>query len=219
VDKIFTSSKSSLPYQSEKVIVVGQAVNNEKFAFREKKIGKKLVSIGRVTRVKNLDKIIRIFKRVPDSHQNMSLELVGPYEKEDAYFKELKQLIDELQLNSKVVFSGPLSQEQIPNKLYESTLFFNLGGTQSALDKATIESLSCGTPVMTDNRAVRENLPEHLVDKLYSEDIEDLARKTNEVLSLKDSEFMTLSKELSREVSRSHSLDNFFDKILARIQE
>lgn len=165
VDKIFSVSSQSFKLKSKKFTPIGHGIDTEN-RFKLKIPDPELVritSIGRITKVKNTDLIIKAFYEVQKSHQNLVLELAGsPVTLADNHFK--KQLQDFINRNftqDKVRFLGDINYSKVPELYNSSRLTINVG--DGALDKAIIESLASGTPVITTNDSAKELF--HLYDQ------------------------------------------------------
>ena len=70
----------------------------------------------------------------------------------------LKKLVEELNLNGKVVFTGNISYEKIP-EVYAAADYFVLSSLSEGLPTALLEAMACGIPIIgTDVGGVSESL-------------------------------------------------------------
>ena len=80
VDKLFTSTKSGFPIESEKKLVIGQGINIKKFPKREKPQPRKksLVTSSRISSRKNIHKMINLIDFIKkDKINNINLTIYG----------------------------------------------------------------------------------------------------------------------------------------------
>ena len=168
VDFIATSSPEGFRLASKKVIYTGQAINTDLFRPREEAahFGKdhvlKLITVGRISPIKNYEQIIAACAAGKNIWQaDWSLSIVGGpiLPRDHAYLKSLKQLIAEKNLSSHITFVGSVGYSQIPKFLQGHDIFVNVSGTGS-LDKAVFEAMACGLSVLTANEAYRSIIPD-----------------------------------------------------------
>ncbi|MCK5594819.1 glycosyltransferase family 4 protein [bacterium] len=127
--------------------------------------------------------LIRSLPDVLKKYHSLKLVLTG----EGPLFKELQELVATLRLEKNVVFAGFKSHESLVD-FYASSDIFILASQLDARPNVILESLSCGTPVITTNNpggvelasqysenvtVIREDTPEALTNaiiKLLDED-------------------------------------------------
>ncbi len=156
VHRIFTSSTAGFRLPSKKVIVTGQAIDTEFFSPSMPAPDKTFVTVGRVSKTKQLEKMLEALVLLPQA----TLTVVGgPVTLEDrAYEKSLKEFVAEHGLAKRVHFLGPHIYRNIPNLLRRHQTFINLSKTGS-LDKAVLEAMACGLRVLVSNEAYKELVP------------------------------------------------------------
>tara|TARA_B100001989_G_C24488929_1_gene438479 strand:- start:142 stop:1152 length:1011 start_codon:yes stop_codon:yes gene_type:complete len=148
-DKIFTASNNSFNVSSAKVIVTGHGINTNHFAPQQSDKKYDLISVGRISRAKNLHTLIDVLHSLSSSAAP-SLALVGtPVTTEDeAYEEELKNKILELSLQDRVHFIGKVTQQDLPETLNSAKVFVT-SANNGSLDKAILEAMACGLPVVS----------------------------------------------------------------------
>ena len=165
VDYVFTASALSFRLPSKKVIYTGHAIDTKKFRPADKgrlppeKIG--LLSVGRISPVKNIEDIIRaaaILKNKWNRQWTLSLAGGPLVRRDEQYLAGLKELVCQNGLEDDVVFCGPRAHTQTPALYRDSDIFISLSATGS-LDKSVLEAMSCGLPVICANEAFRPILP------------------------------------------------------------
>jgi glycosyltransferase involved in cell wall biosynthesis len=229
---IFTASKESCRLDSGKIRIVGHGIDLNKFKYWERKPGDvfKIITVGRISPVKDLETIINAYEILEKKTENVSLEFIGgaglPEHQE--YLNEMRELVKKKGLNDKIIFAGPVPVEKIPEYLYNSDLFVSASRTGS-LDKVVIEAMATGLPVISSNEAFRGVL-EVFSNKLKSpspcegggqegvisalgykeKNTEELADKISSIIKHQDGE---LGRNLSEMTKKQHGLNNLIIKI------
>lgn len=101
----------------------------------------RLVTMGRLTRVKGFDRLIGSMKIISDSIPNAILTIIGGGELES----ELKELTARLGLENAVVFQGYLSD---PFPVLQAQDIYALTSLEEGFPNALIEALNCGLPIV-----------------------------------------------------------------------
>lgn len=165
VDYVASSSPDGFRLRSKKVIYTGQAIHTD--AFKPKSSasrgssGLKLITVGRISPVKNYEAIINACAKGKGMWpEPWTFTIVGGpiMPRDHDYLKLLKKRITELGLDSRVHFWGSAAYADIPSLLQEHDLFVNVSQTGS-LDKAVFEAMACGLSVLTSNEAYRSIVP------------------------------------------------------------
>ena len=218
--KIFTATRGSFPMVSPNVRVTGHGVDVDRFCPRAAERRKEIVTVGRIARSKRLDVILRII-----AHHNAlyetpcRLDLYGPVqENEKGHYRELMRMTEDLRLASHVSFEGPVLHDRMPHILADYRLFMNFSTT--GLDKATLEAMACGLPVMSTNPCVGEILPGELKELLFvsDEDVAAQAERLHRLLSMGEDDLAHIGRSLREVVVRDHSLQRLFEKILGEMK-
>lgn len=171
-DVIFTATPESFRIESKKRNFMGQAVDIEKFrrpagsALTDRPFG--IVSVGRLTPIKNLDTLIRAAKILKDRGQEVVVELVGTAvtggDKE--YEEMLHELVRELGMQNEIKFVGSIPNHEVATHYWKNNLSLNLCPT-GGMDKAILESLAAGTPAIVSNEAFRGYFGEHADELIF----------------------------------------------------
>ena len=215
VDYIFSSSEAGFRLPSKKILFVGQAINTS--LFRPSRTlhntdALRMVSVGRISPVKNYEAIIRACALLPQRWgKKWSLSFIGgPLRKSDEeYMDFLKRYVSERSLDDRIQFMGPRKYSEIPSILQSHDMFINVSKTGS-LDKAVLEAMSCGLTVIAANEAYKEVLPQkyfldHTSPEFLSERIQMLASEDHP------------SNILSAIVGEKHSLEHTIDRIVSAL--
>lgn len=196
-NKLVTSTDEGLRINTQKKIVIGQAIDTDLFRpsiIRTKK--PEIVYVGRVSRRKRIELLIDTLKalRDIDPYKQWKLKIAGPVLTNDdqIYFLFLKNYIKSMSLEEYIEFMGPLTQTETVNLYQTASIHLNVSNTGS-MDKTVMEALSCGCPVVTTNEAFIDVLKN--IDSAYSTSSEPLRLAQNTYnISLSPPSIETLRK-------------------------
>jgi glycosyltransferase involved in cell wall biosynthesis len=103
----------------------------------------RLVFIGRIARVKNLDYALEVLRHVA---ARVTLDIYGPVQEAD-YWAACRQLIASLPAHIAVTYRGEIPNDQVPSVLGTADLLF-LPTKGENFGHAIFEALSCGVPAL-----------------------------------------------------------------------
>jgi len=199
VDSIISDSQNTkkdiekvFPECASKVDVVYLGVETEKFrkvdslelvkALKKKlnlpEKGKILLYVGRQDPSKNLIGIIKAFNIVQSKNKDINLVIAG---KKDTRYKEPYELVEKLNLNNSVFFTGLLSNEDLV-LLFNAADIFVFLSFYEGFGLPPLEAMACGLPVIVANTS---SLPEVVGDAAIKVDpgnIEEIAWNIIELL-------------------------------------
>jgi len=158
---IFSASKESFRLKSRKLKIVGHGIDTETFSPTDRVLSDevRLLHVGRVTKIKQIDKMLLVLKALREK-KNASLTIVGePVTKKDVeYQKELEDEIHKMGLEDSVVFVGSVENTEVVRYYRSHDVFLNFSNTGS-IDKTVLEALATEINVVTTNEAFKEILP------------------------------------------------------------
>ncbi|MCT7619674.1 glycosyltransferase [Aliarcobacter butzleri] len=212
VDKIFSISSSSMLLKTDKFEAIGHGIDTKnRFILKEKFKNKiqNIVTVGRISKVKNIHIIVNSFILL--NMKDIYLYIVGDIitEEDKNYLYHIKKIIPN-NFKDNIIFTGIIPFEKLHNFYQNMDLAINLG--DGGLDKAIIEPMAMGIPVITSNETAK-NIFEHLNGKgIYLlKKKEDLKEVLNEIIEYN----ILFDKILLREeIVKKHSLNNLSKKIL-----
>jgi len=214
-DIVFTSTHEGFRLESDKKIVVGQGIDTSLFIPAEVKSEKifTIVSVGRISRVKNYELLIEAIREL-DVPCVVKI-IGGPLTSTDREYEALLTgKILAYHLEEKVTLTGSRTQAEIIPELQQADLFVNMSETGS-LDKAVLEAMSCGTPVLTSNEAVATILEAQKTHCVFAKgDKADFLEKIKTMMNLTTDERKHLSEELRDIVVQEHQVGNLINRIL-----
>lgn len=210
VDTVFASTKEGFNIETKKLFLVGQGIDTGLFKLQSAYQKHHLVTVGRISRIKNLDTIVQAVQQLQVEYGDVSLSIVGDTisQEDSVYKKELLEYIQEHKLSSHVSFDGPKKHQELPVIFGSAHCFVNMSDTGS-LDKTLLEALSCGVPVVSSNKAFSQLMPS--ADSVVTQSVPDLVNKVKLVFD------STIRPSYRSIVEQNHSLQGLVLKILSRM--
>jgi glycosyltransferase involved in cell wall biosynthesis len=221
-DIIFTSTKSGFRIKSRKVKIVGQGIDSAAFQPQSQKSKVKsqkftIINVGRISPIKDYETLIKAIEVLIRDGIEIEVCVVGDIglPEQAKYLESLKKLAEEKKLENVIHFVGPVSNEKLVGQLQRADLFVNMSQTGS-LDKAILEAMACGLPVLTCNEALVEVLGDYKEMLMYPQkDFIKLAEKIKFIMNLNPERREEISRGLREIVAKNHSLNNLAEKIIA----
>ncbi|MEW6608544.1 MAG: glycosyltransferase family 1 protein [bacterium] len=184
---------------AEKIKVIYSGVNECFYPIEDKVIIDKIkhkygiknryiLFVGNVEPKKNLIRLFEAFSQVKNSIDGYNLVIAGG----GWAFDKLFQKVKESNLQKDVIFTGYISDEDLP-ALYSGAEIFVFPSLYEGFGLPVIEAMACGTPVITSNSASLPELARDagiLIDPFKVEDIAgamyQLLTDTNLKMKLKE---------------------------------
>lgn len=226
VDRVVSANESGFRINTKKVKFIGHAVNADRFSpSNEARANHKiiLITVGRISPVKQLQVPLRALALLPaDLRARIELRYVGdPMSDRDLrYASQLKRDADLSGLGDSVSFRPGLPFYQIHLAYQDADLFVNTSSS-GGLDKAILEAMSCGLPVITCNASMRDILGPDLETKCFVSKCDglELSKKLENLLTMDASERRNLGMKMRELVLAGHSLQSLSDRIFLEIDE
>ena len=114
-----------------------------------------ILFLGRIHKRKGADRLIEVFSKLKSEFDSVKLVIAGP---DESYLDKLKLIVSKLNIESDVIFPGPL-YEKDKLEVYVDAGVFVLPSKDryESFGNVVLEALACGTPVIvTDNCGVSE---------------------------------------------------------------
>lgn len=217
---IFTASARSFRLQSAKVRVMGHGIDTGRFVCLNTVSHKDFFSIitaGRISPVKDYETLLGAVVLLAERGKKINLSIVGgPVSSGDKkYLYSLKEIVVREGLGDVVNFVGPVSNQEMVFYLCSANISVNMSRTGS-LDKAILEAMSCGLPVLTSNEAFLDIISKKYADLCFFKegDSIQLAEKIDYFMSLDIVQITKLGKDLRSVVEAAHGLDRLIPKII-----
>lgn len=207
---IFTGADTSYPLPSKKLHIVGHGIDTERFAPQVCPKKYDIVTVGRISRSKNLERVIDVFESVRQ-HHDVSLTIVGkPITSDDKiYLHSIEDYVSEKGLQSDVDFLGAINNTELPKFLAQSKIFLHLA-TSGSYDKVLLESMAMSVPVVTTAWGAR-TLP---IGKWYASSDEEAVAAVIDILTSDNTEKLQTLREY---VTGEHNLSILIPKIVSQL--
>jgi glycosyltransferase involved in cell wall biosynthesis len=150
IDAVFANSNFSKQlalaaygYEESRVGICYPGVDTNRFFPSDRIIKKRnqFVTCARLTKFKNIDKIIRAFAEAPSI--DATLVIIGDGEE----YESLVRLVQDLHIQTCVTFRKSVSDEEMVAALRESAALIH-AAEEEPFGLAPVEAMACGTPVI-----------------------------------------------------------------------
>ncbi len=204
-DAVFTAGNKSFDVQTDKVHVVGHAIDTDLFTpayVRELNATTACITVGRLVPIKKNEIAIGAIREVVKLNPNVELSIVGNADNE-AYRKSLVSYVTENKLSA-VSFVNALPQHEIA-KMYKNSHVLLHPAYEAGFDKVVLEAMSSGVIPLTSIPSFEPILsPFGLYIK--PNDVYGYVSGIQRICSLSLEERNDLSQKLRNIVISSHSL-------------
>lgn len=223
-NRVVTVDRRSFPMDSPKVEAIGHGIDLAEFSdlpaapahedFRA-------LALGRYSRAKGLETVIRAVRFAGDAGLDLRLELFGPALNgaERAHRAELERLVSELGLEKRIALRHAVLRTEVPGVLARADVLVN-NMEAGAPDKVVYEAAASARPVLASNPVFDElfaGLEPPLV--FQREDPEDLAARLAQLATLSAVERAAIGEALRERVAERHSVQHWADRILQAAAE
>ncbi len=236
-DVIFTASAEGLTLKTAKKRVVGHGIDVERYTSarhaseaRMKRLGTEpisIISVGRITPIKNCDTLVEAARVLKEKYgARFTVTFIGSSVTagDRGYSAKVKSLVEKYALGSIVSFAGDMKPVDMPAAYASADISINLTPT-GGLDKAVLESMAAGVPVLTSNAAFKsyfESASAGLADKLIfrERDAKDLAEKIAALFgpTLRKDNLRDIGLALQKTVREKADVGVLIDKISESIK-
>lgn len=142
-----------------------------------------IISVGRLEEEKDFISLIKMFDILYKKNNKLKLKIVGDGKQR----KELEELVNKLNLQENVIFTGRLEQQQVENEILNSDLFV-LTSYKESFSLVLVEAMSLGVPCVCFDIEVgpREIISNGVNGYLINgRNVVDMANKVEELLKNK----------------------------------
>ncbi len=156
--RLFCATPQSLPrYEGNpKKVVTGHGIDLTYWPKRQNRCTEphRLLMVHRLARSKRVELSLHAMRLLP---KHFTLDIYGN-EPEPDYAKELRMLVERLELSDRVTFRGSVAARELPAIYARHWLILNMAS--ETIDKTMLEALTCGCyPVTTHGNAQAIGLP------------------------------------------------------------
>lgn len=216
VSQALKDSMGHLGIAEEKIVVIPNGVDTQKFSpipkeEAQKQLGlprkKTLLSIGSLLALKGFDLLIKAFELLREKYveEDLALVLIG----EGPLRKNLEELIAARNLHADVHLIGAVPHQELPC-WYSFADLFCLASSREGWPNVLMESLACGTPVVA---TAVGGIPEIIC----SEDLGLLARRN--VQSFAETILQALKRTWNPQVLVQYAQTHTWDRAAHTVQQ
>ncbi|HEY59615.1 MAG TPA: glycosyltransferase family 4 protein [Anaerolineae bacterium] len=190
------------------ISVISNGVNTNLFCPKEKyhsnnKQPFTLLHVGRLSREKQIDVVIRAFARLSTDYPQVHLLIIGVGPEES----DLRSLATDLGVSDRVDFAGFISHDQLPSYYSEADLFAT-ASTIETQGLVALEAMACGLAVIGVDAMALPDLIQHEINGyLVPPEDETAFAAAIEQFLLKPELLQVMGRAASRQ-AQSHSLNN-----------
>jgi glycosyltransferase involved in cell wall biosynthesis len=216
---VLTATADSFRLDSPKVIVTGHGIPTERFTpgpARAPNGTYRVLTVGRLSPIKNVETILQAIALLRQRGMDVSLRIVGAARvaEDVAYERRLKEAVRALDLADAVAFSGPMDRDSLVDVYRQADVFVH--ACDSGLDKAGLEAMSCGVPLVSSSTGFRELLEMSGRALTVSHgDPAALASRLQDVREMPDAERRDLGLRLRALVEEHHDMSRLIERIIA----
>ncbi len=141
-----------------------------------------LLFIGTIEPRKNIKNIILSYYKLLNENSGYKLVIAG---KKGWHFNEIFELIDELKLNEKIIFTGFINEDDKPFLIAGAKIFI-YPSMYEGFGIPVLESISCGIPTITSNVSSLPEVVEDAAILINPLDVDELFLSMQKVLNDKN---------------------------------
>lgn len=154
VTYVLTVSPDSFAVATPKLRAIGHGIDTGMFKphIKEESTQLRIATIGRMAESKHLLEMLGVLDELHARKENFAFTFVGSpiTEAERAYAKKVEAAVAAAPWRGQVTFAGALPHEKLPEFLNTQDVFFNFATTGN-MDKAGLEALAAGVPLLSTN--------------------------------------------------------------------
>lgn len=187
-----------------------EKMKSETAKYYVKKFGNYIIQVGRIDRVKNYEVVIRALEKLPNAIKYL---IIGG-ESDRRYKKELLNLIQELDLENKVIFLGVIRGADKYYLIKHALAMVHLSRAEG-FGNSVHEALSQGTIcIVSKDTALTEFVKDNIHGfHIQMDDYGDLGKKIMFISKNKDSSFIKNMKKRNRKTFLDNSWADIAEKV------
>ncbi len=212
-EKVFYTSPKSYTAKFKNSVLMPVGIDTDKFKVEsENRKINSILSLGRISPIKNIDKLVDAAILLDQRGVEFCLDIVGdPVNPEDQEYQEtLKKKAEDLVKKGKVSFLSAVSQEKAVELYQAHDIFVNLTPSGS-MDKTILEAMSCGSLPVVSNEYYKDMKPV-IFTGISSQDV---AQNLDVILTKEPN---TETASLRQYVVENHGLNALIGKLVKEIK-
>lgn len=210
-DRWLNANKSMTTFHPTHLRFIGQGTDPTVFFPEEVEKKYDLVTVGRITAVKNLELIVDAIKLCQTNFsQSYTLQICGDsYVSQDVAYKEkLKNYIKEQGLSDQIIFAGSVQRNELRHHLNAAKAF--VFASPGGVGKVSVEAMACGLPLIISSPEANDFFGDELAQYfLCPPTPPQLAEKIHATLSRSPDEIIKLKKMSLELFNEKFSLKSF----------
>ena len=158
--------------------------------FFDAKYTNSIVVVSHLYRYKNIENLIYAYSKFITKESDAKLYIIGGIINQK-YYNYLQRLVEKLNLNNMVVFTGLMTKEDL-RYVYSSCKLFVFPSFCESSGYTLIEAMSCGAPILASNRTA---IPDTCSDGATYFEPTDILQLSALINQMMDPEFDLLSRK------------------------
>jgi len=174
-----------------------------------------ILTVGRLSRFKNVDLLITAFRKLAMELFEIKLVIVG--EGEDK--SRLEQLSADLELENRISFKGKITDEELA-EVYQQARVTVICSYNEPFGLVPIESMINGTPVIAHNSGGPQETVRHSITGYLYNDETELIRYIKEIFEADSNKYFQMQQNCLKDVQQYDvscsipKLESFFQKLI-----
>ena len=217
-DRALASTRTAFPIETDKLRVIGQGIDTERFCPQESSRSDptvRMITIGRFSKVKNIDLMIRALARLRNALAGVpiTLSIIGEplSDQDEAYVDSCRELAASLGVHDIVEWQGPVSFAEVHTAYHRGDIF--LSANDNGLDKAILEAMASGLAVVAMHPALKAPLGPY-----YADDENGFGKSLIGLASLDSVERRAVGSRLRSYVESEHSLSQLGRRVAEQLE-
>lgn len=218
---VLTVSRESFPFAGAKVKHVGHGIDKDAFTPHQTEHEEfRIVTIGRISAKKNTRLMCEAALEFATGKTGVVFDVYGNAvtDEERQYERELTDWIAHHDAANVVRMHGPIRNEKVPAVLRGVDVFLNMGET-GGVDKAVLEAMACGIPVVTSGGANAKVIQEVSPFLAISVDHKSAVNALKVLYAMPIQGRQEIGTALRAIVSRGHALPSLIKTIIWNLSE
>jgi glycosyltransferase involved in cell wall biosynthesis len=212
-DLAVASTKTAFPLETPKLRVVGQGIDTEKFkpsSHSSKPDYLRMMTVGRISPVKDIALMLRAVQALALARPHLATEfwIVGEplTERDRTYLERCRELAGSLGIADRVRWLDPVPFDRVHEAYSKADVF--LSANDNGLDKAILEAMASGLPVIAMHPAISSPL-----GQFYASDEGEFRKALLRVCDFEQTARKELGLRLRAYVEREHGLPQLGGRI------
>jgi glycosyltransferase involved in cell wall biosynthesis len=202
----FTASEYKNIYNKKSDCVIYPPIEKKSIKINTEK-DNFIFTISRLTKFKNIDKIIDVFGKISKKHSAYKLIVAGDGEDKE----NLENLVKKKGLNKKIIFLGRISDKKL-TELYKKSKMTIVSAKKEPFGLVPVESMQHGTPVVAHNSGGPKETVLHNKTGFLFNNKKELEKLINKLIEINKKDYTKIQKKCIEE-ARKYEISNSIQKL------